>query len=379
MEMDNKEIHSRSSLNSIKLAILGTRGIPARYGGFETFAEELGTRLAASGVDVTVYCQTTLTKADETYRGVTLKYVKLPGFGPFDQLLWDAKCFFLVGGKFDVVYMLGYGAAFSAWVPRLAGSCVWVNTDGIEWRRAKWGFLQKLYLLASEAMAVWFSSRLIADSKAIENYLQTKYRGLNHITTIPYGAYPLMEQPSPTSLIEFDLQAGGYYIVVCRLEPENHLLEMIKGYKASTSTLPLVILGDIRNPNPYVQELLAHRCDRIRYVGTVYEQEKLVALRYFSKGYFHGHSVGGTNPSLLEAMACSNVVIAHDNPFNREVLGNAGLFFKTSEDLASITNDIESSKIDIHPLRKLAFDRICSHYRWESISAAYETLLGSTL
>lgn len=361
----------------MKLAILGTRGIPARYGGFETFAQELSVRLAANGVDVTVYCPTDATKPDEEYRGVKLKYVKLPALGPFDQMFWDAKCFCLVGGEFDVVYMLGMGGAFTAWVPRLWGSRVWINTDGIEWRRTKWNLLQRSYVMLVEALSVLFSSRVIADSHAIEGYLHHRYRGLARVSTISYGAYPVTGRPDPSTLIKWSLEPSEYYAIVCRLEPENHVLEIIEGFESSQSGLPLVVVGDVSHPNPYVRQLLQHKNERIRFVGTIYEHDLLVALRYHSRAYFHGHSVGGTNPSLLEAMACSNLVVAHDNQFNREVLSDAGLYFRSPNELVSVIRSIERGKIDESTLRKRALQRIVSNYQWEMILQSYMQVLKS--
>jgi glycosyltransferase involved in cell wall biosynthesis len=359
----------------MKLAILGTRGIPARYGGFETFAQELSIRLVAKGVDVTVYCPASSTKPDEEYRGVRLKYVKLPRLGPFDQMFWDAECFCHSAGHFDVVYMLGMGGAFAAWVPRMWGSRVWINTDGVEWRRTKWNLIQRSYVMLVEALSVLFSSRVIADSRAIEDYLHQRYRGVARVSTISYGAYPVRERPDSSTLRELELVPSEYYAVVCRLEPENNVLEIIEGFEASTSRLPLVIVGDVSRQNSYVRQLLQHETDRVRFVGTIYDHARLVALRYHSRAYFHGHSVGGTNPSLLEAMACSNLVIAHDNPFNREVLSDAGLYFRSPQDLGSVIASIERAEIDESTLKRKAFERIICHYRWETIAEAYLQLL----
>jgi len=359
----------------IRLAILGTRGIPAHYGGFETFAEQLATRLAGHGVKVTVFCPAPFSKSDETYRGVTLKFVKFPKLGKYSEMFWDARCFCVARRGFDVVYMLGLGGAFAAWVPRLFGVCVWVNTDGIEWKRTKFNWPQRTYLALAEALSVLFASRIIADAAAIAAYLRHRYQGVKKISMIAYGAVPPTETPSDLLINEWGLQADSYYIVVCRLEPENHVLEIIEGFERSSSNRTLVILGNVENPNTYVKLLLAHRTDQVRFIGVVYDREKLEALRFYARAYMHGHSVGGTNPSLLEAMACSNLVIAHDNPFNREVLGDAGLFFKTSDELASTVNAIDAATIDKGILRKAASDRIREQYLWDHVTESYLELL----
>jgi glycosyltransferase involved in cell wall biosynthesis len=355
----------------MKLAILGTRGIPARYGGFETFAEQLATRLTGLGVDVTVFCPSDSRKGDAAYRGVTLKYVKSPTLGKFSEMVWDARCFWAARRGFDVVYMLGVGASFAAWIPRLFGSVVWLNCDGLEWKRTKWTLPQRAYLALAEALSVLFASRIIADSAAIEEYLRRRYCGLRHVSTIAYGADIPTEKPNPSLIEERGLQPDDYYIVVCRLEPENHLLEIVEGFEQSNSRLPLVVLGNIENPNAYVQKLLEHRGAQIRFVGTVYDKKKLAALRFYARSYMHGHSVGGTNPS----MACSNLVIAHDNPFNREVLGDFGVFFKTSAELASTVDAIDAGRIDKNMLREGAKERIRERYLWDQIAEAYLELL----
>jgi glycosyltransferase involved in cell wall biosynthesis len=361
----------------MNLAILGTRGIPARYGGFETFAEQLSARLASKGIEVTVFCPTTSYKPDEEYRGVTLRYVRSPSAGPFTEVLWDAKCFWAARHGFDVVYMLGVAGAFAAWVPRLFGSSVWINPDGLEWKRSKWSIGPRIYLALAEALSVLFASRIVADSLAIERYLRTRYSRLKRVSTISYGAVIPTETPDRKLLDEWELHPDGYYIVVCRLEPENHLLEIVEGVERSKSNLPLVILGNAENPNQYVRNLLTHKSSRIRFLGTVYDEKKLAALRFYARGYMHGHSVGGTNPSLLEAMAYSNLVIAHDNDFNREVLESSGLFFTASDQLADIINAIDKGQVDALNRRKRAAEIIKTRYLWDQVADAYLGLLDS--
>jgi glycosyltransferase involved in cell wall biosynthesis len=358
----------------VRLAILGTRGIPARYGGFETFAEQLATRLATRGIAVTVFCPSPAPKKDETYKGITLKFVKSPSLGKYSEMFWDAKCFCIARRNFDVVYMLGLGGAFAAWVPRVSRAKVWVNTDGIEWKRSKFTMLQRGYLALAEALSVLFASRIVADSAAIAKYLKGRYPLLKYVSTIAYGANIPKSLPAKGLIEQWGLPPEGYYILVCRLEPENHVLEIVTGYELSGSPLPLVILGNIENPNDYVRDLLSHQSERVRFIGTVYEGQTLAALRFYARAYIHGHSVGGTNPSLLEAMACSNLVIAHDNPFNREVLGDSGLYFSTSADLAKVLNSVMEC-VDSDVRRQRAAEIVESRYSWDKITDEYCTLL----
>jgi glycosyltransferase involved in cell wall biosynthesis len=359
----------------IKLAILGTRGIPARYGGYETFAEQLAPRLASRGVNVTVFCPALSPRSDETYLGVTLKFEKFPNLGKYSEMFWDARCFCVARRQFDVVYMLGMGGAFAAWVPRLFGTKVWINTDGIEWKRKKFTWPQRAYVAAVEALSVLFASRIVADAAAIAVYLRKRYPGLKKTCTIAYGANIPTDEPNRKLIEEWSLQPDGYYIVVCRLEPENHVLEIVEGFEQSNSPLSLLVLGNFENPNKYVRMLLAHNSARVRFIGGVYDRKKLEALRFYARAYMHGHSVGGTNPSLLEAMACSNLVLAHDNPFNREVLGDSGVYFKSSAELASIVDAVDTGRVDKGILQSGAVERIRERYLWDQIADAYLALL----
>jgi glycosyltransferase involved in cell wall biosynthesis len=271
--------------------------------------------------------------------------------------------------------MLGLGGAFAAWAPRLFGSRVWVNTDGIEWRRAKFTWPQRAYLAAAEALSVLFASRIVADAAAIADYLRKRYPGLRQVSTVAYGANVPDEEPNGELIKEWCLTPDGYYILVSRLEPENHVLEIVEGFERTNSSLPLVVLGSIENPNEYVRTLLAHGSARVRFVGAVYDKTKLEALRFHARAYFHGHSVGGTNPSLLEAMACSNLVIAHDNPFNHEVLSDAGLFFSTRDDLATIVKDVDENRVNGNTRRRKSAEIIRSRYNWDQIADRYLELL----
>jgi lipopolysaccharide/colanic/teichoic acid biosynthesis glycosyltransferase/glycosyltransferase involved in cell wall biosynthesis len=363
----------------IRLAILGTRGVPARYGGFETFAEQLATRLASLGVDVSVFCPANAPTSDVLYQGVTLKYIESPAMGAFSEVVWDVKCFWNARREFDVVYMLGVGAGFAAWIPRLFGAAVWINSDGLEWKRTKWNLLQRTYLALAEAASVLFASRIVADADTIAEYLRKRYFGLKKISTIAYGADIPTLTPDRQILNEWKLQPDGYYLIVCRLEPENNVLEILEGFERARSSLPLVVLGNVENPNAYVRKLLEYSSDRIRFAGTLFDRDRLNALRYYARAYFHGHSVGGTNPSLLEAMACSNLVIAHDNPFNREVLGDSGLHWLTCDDLASIVSAVDGLRVNAELRGRKASEIVRSRYQWDHIADVYLGLLKDAL
>ncbi|MCM2265961.1 MAG: DUF1972 domain-containing protein [Desulfuromonadales bacterium] len=365
----------------VRLAILGTRGIPARYGGFETFAEELALRLAERNVDVTVYCEREAGADQPTlWRGVKLEYLPSPACGPLTTILFDLRCLWHARKGFEVVYMLGYGAAPFCMIPRLWGAKVWLNVDGIEWARAKWGRAAKAYFKAME----WFSTRvphrIIADAEGIRTHLETRHTLKSPCTVIPYGAPVVDAAPDSELLAEWGLTSGGYNLVVARLEPENHVREIIEGYLAATTALPLIVVGNHRLATSYVESLTAMAGERVRFVGGVYDKVKLTALRWHCRGYFHGHSVGGTNPSLLEALGCGNLVIAHDNPFNREVCGPLGFFFAAPEDIPAIIAMVEGlPEGKVAELRQGAWARIRETYDWDRIANDYYHLLKSEL
>jgi glycosyltransferase involved in cell wall biosynthesis len=362
----------------MKLAILGTRGIPARYGGFETFAEELSVRLAQRGIDVTVYCEADDQERPDTYKGVRLVYLSALRMGPLTTILFDLRCLWHARKGFDVVYMLGYGASIFCFLPRLWGSKVWINMDGVEWARAKWGLLAKTWLKTMEAAAMWTADHLIADADGIQQHLRSRHWHTPSCTVIPYGAPVAAEAPDPRLLQEWGLLPGAYYLIVCRLEPENQVFEIVEGFSRSVASHPLIVVGNYNGGSGYGERLSRMAGRRVRFIGTLYDSSKLQAMRYHALAYFHGHMVGGTNPSLLEALGCGNTVIAHDNVFNREVAGNAAFYFKEAGDIPAIIETIETFSLDDKNKRKtMAQDRVRRHYNWNDITERYYRLLRS--
>jgi glycosyltransferase involved in cell wall biosynthesis len=365
-----------NSGQKIRLAILGTRGIPANYGGFEKFAEELSIRLATLDIDVTVYCEDSGSQRDTMYNGVALRYESVIIGGPLSTVLFDISCLWSARKDFDIVYMLGYGAAPLCVIPKIFGTKVWLNVDGIEWARAKWGRLAKLYFKAMEYFSVRVPDRVIADAAEIRNHLERRHGKLTNCDVIAYGAPVVQNEPNKKILAEWALEPRGYHLVVCRLEPENHVLEIIKGYCQSSSQLPLIILGNHNSDTLYVQVIRQLASERVRFIGTVFDKERLDALRFHSLTYLHGHSVGGTNPSLLEAMGCGNIVIAHDNEFNKEVLGTFGRYFRAPSDIPKLISEIEAlPENDQHELRSQVRERVSSVYSWDLIASQYLSLI----
>lgn len=361
----------------MKLAILGTRGIPARYGGFETFAEEISMRLELSGISVTVFCEAAGEPQPSEYRSVALEYVAATPLGPLTTIVYDLRSLWRARKGYDVVYMLGYGASLFCFIPRLFGSRVWINMDGLEWTRSKWSRTARTWLKMMEVVAMRTPNRIIADARAIERNLSSRHRRMPYCSVIPYGAEIVDTPPQMHILDEWDLRVAEYDLVVCRLEPENHVLEILQGYASSHSTRILIVVGDHSRPSPYVARLLQMAGTRVRFIGTIYDQEKLSALRYYCRSYFHGHSVGGTNPSLLEALACGNTVLAHDNRFNREVAGNVANYFSTAQDVSAFVAHLETAPSPNEAQRSRAKEVIASRYTWEKVTQQYLALLAT--
>jgi glycosyltransferase involved in cell wall biosynthesis len=353
----------------MRIAILGARGIPARYGGFETFAEQLGVGLVKRGHDVTVFCETA-EGATEQYRGVKLRHVRAPRLGSLSTLFFDAACLWQARSGFDVIYMLGYAASPFCWLPRAWGGQVWINMDGLEWARGKWGRVARWYFHCAEGVAMRTPNRIIADAAGIKAYLQSRHRKLPPCDVIPYGC-EIVTSACAEELKDFGLTPGSYYLLVCRFEPENHVKEIIEGFLTSRTQKRLVLVGDCARKNGYVQSLAKYKDDRLFFTGPVYDAPKIEALRYFCRAYVHGHSVGGTNPSLVEAMGCGNVIIAHDNAFNREVLGDSGLFFSTSNDVGAAIDSVDAGEVSTASMKRRVVERVKQFYTWDRITDHY--------
>ena len=363
----------------MKVAILGTRGIPALYGGFETFAEELSVRLAARGMSVTVYCEAGKAERPRMFGDVRLAHVPAVPLGPLSTLLFDLRCLWHAKKEFDLVYMLGYGSSIFCFIPRLWGAEVWINMDGIEWARSKWGRIARLWFKMMESAAMRTADRLIADAEGIRRHLESRHSRLPAVSVIPYGSPLITTAPDKAILGEWRVAAGEYYLAVCRLEPENSVREILNGHRGSGSVLPLVVVGSIDSGTRYGKELMKLNNGRVRFVGPVYNKVKLQALRYHSRGYFHGHTVGGTNPSLLEALGCGNRIIAHDNIFNREVAGDAAWYFRQETDLAKLIRELECSPPETADrMKRMAQQRVQQQYNWAAVTEAYLALLNRT-
>jgi glycosyltransferase involved in cell wall biosynthesis len=359
---------------------MGTRGLPARYGGFETAVEEIGKRLAQWGHRVTVYCRNLDSNHDKQvseYMGMRL--ITLP-FLPVKQLETLSHTYMSIRDELrrkdrdDVVLIFNAANGYLLPMLRRAGVPVAVNTDGLEWMRGKWGLAGRRYYRMAEGACVRYADRLISDSRGIQEYYTSRYGTRPEF--IPYGA-AVMQDRSCHRLSELGLEPYGYHLVVARLEPENNVDMIVEGYRASSSSRPLVIVGG-NAYDPTIElglRQIAGADPRVRPLGPVWDQELLDQLYLNAASYLHGHSVGGTNPSLLRAMGGGSRVIAFDSRFNREVLLKLGSFFATPECLTDLIDEIEITDDEV-PMavfeRAAAMqERIRTAYNWDSVAMAY--------
>jgi len=371
------------------VAIVGSRGIPAKYGGFETFAEQLSTRLVKRDHQVTVTCESS--GGPDKYKNVKLLYSPIPPPQPYS--LRKMYAFFMdlyfvskLGKQCDFVYLLAGISGISLLISRIfrIKASLLVNIDGIEWKRSKFSILEQLLVKFNIKCAMLFSDTIIVDAKSLKRYIKKTFH--KKTIYIPYG----IEEPKEIkwsekkvdkllSAIEAneDLMPDDYWLVVARLEPENNIHTILKGFLESEIKKPLLVVGDFTSKKyrAKINEILKKDKDkRILMVGGIYDRELLFMLRQNCFGYIHGHSVGGTNPSLLEAMVMKNLVIAHDNEFNREVGGDAILYFKGANELTELIDTVEDNPDKYVHLKQLAYARVKSNYSWDDIVDKYEKL-----
>ncbi|KPM57016.1 glycosyl transferase [Frankia sp. R43] len=355
----------------MRIAMLGTRGVPANYGGFETAVEEVGRRLVELGHDVTVYCRG---KGPDEFLG--MRRVELPALRRRSlETLSHTTVSVAHALRHRPDVALLFNAANAPLLPllRLRRIPVAVHVDGLEWRRGKWAGAGRRYYMMAEALAVAWADDLIADCTAIADYYRWKFHADS--TVLTYGA-PLLESAATARVAELGLRAREFHLVVARMEPENNIDLIARGYLASGSRHPLVVVGGNPYPTRYTRDLtqLLATDPRVISLGAVYDQELLNALYAASLTYLHGHSVGGTNPSLLRAMGAGATVIATGNRFNREVLGDAGFYFTEPDELARHLEATERNPIIGDRYGLLARNRAAAKFDWDEVAIGYEKL-----
>ena len=358
----------------MRIALLGTRGVPARYGGFETAIVQVGRRLAERGHEVVVYCRGGGTSASR-YEGMTLVHLPALRHKVAETLSHTAlsALHLILRHRPDAAVV--FNAANAPFLPLLRAADVPVAThvDGLEWQRAKWGAVGRGYYRLAEGLAVRWSNELIADARKIQSYYSDRYAASS--VFIPYGA-PILRGTGADALAGFGLSPRRYHLVVARLEPENNTGLIVEGYLACPARLPLVVVGAVPYPSDYSRRVaqLAARSESVHMLGYVYDQQVLDELYANAFTYVHGHSVGGTNPSLLRAMGGGTAVLALDNGFNREVLAETGLFFRDPDTLAALVDRCEQHPDEVAGLGQAAQERVARHYNWDDVADGYERL-----
>jgi len=354
----------------VRIALLGTRGIPANYGGFETFAEEISTRLAARGHEVTVYCRERF--REPTYRGVHLQYLPTIRHKYFDTVAHTCvSTLYLLGHRVDVaLYCNGANAIFTFW-PRLLGMPVALNVDGIERKRKKWNRMAKAWYLMSEWLATFCPTAVITDALTIQKYYQETYGKAS--VFIPYGA-EIGKAEGSEKVRDLGLEPGRYFLYVSRIEPENHPLEVRQAFETVDTALKLALVGDAPYAHDYIRRIRDTADPRVVIPGAIYgEGYRQLGSHCFA--YIHATEVGGTHPALIEAMGRGALVLYRDTPENAEVAGDAGIPFEPAELADKIRAVLEMSEEQREVFRRRALERVRQRYSWDAVTDAYESLL----
>jgi glycosyltransferase involved in cell wall biosynthesis len=365
----------------MKIAFVSTRGIPNNYGGFEQFAEYISVGLVERGHEVTVYSPHYHPYQEIIYKGVRIKHIYSPEKwmgGSIGSFFYDYACLkdALRREDFDIIYEAGYTSIIPAYirfnVKNIKRPIFTTNMDGLEYKRTKFNKWVQKFVFWEERMAVKHSHYLIADNMGIQDYYKEKYG--KESKYLAYGAR-IYENYSDKYLKEYGLMRDGYLLIIARLEPENNLEMAIEGYMASTQygKMPLVVVG--KTNTPYGKYLVDHygKDRNIRFVGGIYDFDKINSIRHYSYAYFHGHSVGGTNPSLLEAMASECFILSHDNIFNRTVLGENAIYYQSADDATKLLNDLEHL-VEAHKkdFTQNNIEVIRTQYSWEKLIDEHE-------
>jgi glycosyltransferase involved in cell wall biosynthesis len=357
----------------MKLAILGTRGIPANYGGFETFAEELSTRLAARGHEIWVYGRSNnINYAHPRYKGVNLKVLPTIGTKYLDTVAHTLLSALHLASrpKFDCVLMCNAANAIFAAVLRLRGIPVALNVDGIERLRKKWGSAGRAYYRVSEYLATIIPNAVVTDAEVIRDYYLKEYGRQSFM--IAYGAD--CDRAETTAVLDkLGVGPRTYFLYVSRLEPENNAHVVIEAFENVRTDKLLLIVGDAPYAAKYIEQLRSTTDRRIHFTGAIYGKGYR-ELQSHAYAYIQATEVGGTHPALIEAMAVGNCILAKDTPENREVIADCGLFFNDAAGLARQIEAADSGRIPVGEFRLKARERAQARYSWDAVTDAYEKL-----
>jgi glycosyltransferase involved in cell wall biosynthesis len=359
--------------------ILGIRGIPAAHGGFETFAGHLAPYLRDRGWTVNVYCQldpdangVLQPDFEDDWHGIHRIHIGSSSDGSVGSIKFDWRCMQDAVKRPGVNLVLGYNTAIFGLLLRLRGRAMVMNMDGVEWRRAKWSLPIKAWFYLNEFIGANIASLPVADHPEIARHLRR--HGCTRAKVIPYGSHRLDNIPD-TAVVARGLTPGRYFVSIARVEPENSILELVRAFSSTNRQSTLVVLGKLQDDNVYHQAVKAAASGQVVFAGAIYDQDVVAALRVHALAYLHGHQVGGTNPSLVEALGAGNAVIAHDNRFNRWVAGEEQFYFKDEAALAGVLSGVESGAMSVAAARLAASNRHAAMFTLDSINEQYDAVL----
>jgi len=370
----------------MKIAILGLRGLPSTYSGYEAFISEMAPRLVERGHEVTVYCRSSLfTEKPESWRGIKLRYIaslehKITSTLSHSFLSMVDASF----RDFDVVLVVNAANGMFGIVPRLLGKPSVLNVDGMEWLRPKWSPLARFVFKNSARLGCLFYDRVVTDAEEMHR-LYARDFGIN-TDYIAYGGN-LLQSEHPEVLADYGLKAGDYYLIASRLVPDNNADLIVKAFVDSGSTKTLAIAGGADYRGNTVEQQFLNRLkemanDRVRFLGHIGKPDHVNELHCNCFAYVHGHQFGGINPSILKALGCGNLVLALNTPFNAEVLDTEryGLLWeKNAESLCAVMKKIEADPAQAEKFRSTAQQRIRDTFSWERITGQYEELFKQLL
>jgi len=356
----------------MKVSVIGTVGLPAKYGGFETLTENLVDHLN-NKFEFTVYCSSkNRIDRPQIYKNAKLVYIGLNANG-IQSIPYDIISIFKAVFKSDVLLILGVSGCISLPIVRLfSKKKLVINIDGLEWKRQKWGALAKAFLKLSEKLAVKYADEVISDNKAIQDYVKLEYGKPSNL--IAYGADHVVPGDNLTKLDwSLEYPRNGYAIKVCRIEPENNIDKVLEAFSRCDS-LPLVVIGNWENSAYGTNLKDKYRNEpNIKLLDPIYDINKLHLLRSNAAVYIHGHSAGGTNPSLVEAMYLKLPIVAFDVNYNRETTHNKAIYFSDAEDLITQLESLDKDRLSVvaSSMRSIAEN----HYVWSKIADLYASLL----
>lgn len=358
------------------LYVLGTRGVPASHGGFETFAEKLSVHLTKNKWKVVVYCQEQGVGSfySSNWNGVERCHIPVKGTGASGTIHFDLLAAFDATKRDGLFLTLGYNTAIFNIIQRFKSQTNIINMDGIEWRRDKWGLIAKTWFWINERAGCWIGNHLVADHPSIKEHLATRVSA-DKITMIPYGGDEVLSADAGL-LTAYGIEPGHFSVIIARPEPENSFLEMVRAFSSRRRGHKLVVLGNFTpERNAFHKQVMDAASDEVIFPGAIYEAPVVQALRFYGRFYLHGHRVGGTNPSLVEALGAGCAVIAHDNHFNRWVAGPEAAYFKNEAECAALFDRLFADDATVQRMKSASRARFYERFTWDRVLGEYEELL----